>query len=744
MTEIFNLIWQASLHASVVGIVIVLFKALMKNRLNPKWHYYIWILLLVKLLIPYGPASSISIFNVMPKITEQVISQQLISDSSSQLGRIAEGVVLPLTATTEINRIEPIVSGQPEQVVLPAPASMQELLSHIWLVGVLLLFTWFVGTSYMFKQRLRKNSYPVTDQRICQIFNQCKIKLGIKADISLVMQNTIGTPALFGIVHPKILLSSTIESLRDKELEYIFLHELAHFKRKDLIVNHILLAVKLVHWFNPVLWYCSKVIRQDMELATDEMVLEHLENKEHKDYGRAILRVLEGLSTASFAPKVIGLVDDKKGIEKRLRMIKMAEIFKNKGKLMFVIGLVCLVALGGLLLTSSLANQQTTEPNQVIIGPYNANNLYENRTPYVGNNSKVANLISNLPFNELSKGIELQTKDQPYGLTVTYDFSFINVEPTALKDQLKSSSKILFSLIENVGIVNFKIISQETTIHSFTREDAQQEFLHDLREYAQNIESFTILLEELVADHSSDSSYIDLNGAITKAIAEHNSRYGRGEAATQAYIILDKEEKDGVVKVYAVVSYGNFGFENGIFTKVSGSGAIPTVLSFTRMDNGGYRLKGYQEPMDGSEYADSLRKMFPQKLHNQLFSQTNNYSVELSRQQEEQAAAYLEKIGREAQVQIGWVEKTLPSIDVQASNRLFSELTKYDSFLIKFPYWLGTTEEVDNGTRYIYETLQDITNDGYDIIVFRKMKENKEIIEERSYKIVGSEPQLIQ
>ncbi|ACV62889.1 hypothetical protein Dtox_2060 [Desulfofarcimen acetoxidans DSM 771] len=202
---------------------------------------------------------------------------------------------------------------------------------------------------------------------------------------------------------------------------------------------------------------------------------------------------------------------------------------------------------------------------------------------------------------------------------------------------------------------------------------------------------------------------------------------------------MDTEENNGIVKVYTIASFGWFEFENGILTKTSGSGAIPTVITFARNEKGEYSLIKYQEPEDGAYYTTSLNKMFPLKLRPQLLAAQNAYD-DLARQQEIQAAEYLKSIDRDAKVSEAYVEKKLADIDVQASNKIFAELTKYDSFLNSCPYWLGTREQIEDGVRYIYETSQSKTSDGHDRITFRKLKEGKTIVKERKYKIIGNEP----
>lgn len=148
----------------------------------------------------------------------------------------------------------------------------------------------------------------------------------------------------------------------------------------------------------------------------------------------------------------------------------------------------------------------------------------------------------------------------------------------------------------------------------------------------------------------------NIEQAVSAAIKDQGKVYLDGECITEGHVILDTEERDGTVKAYTVASVGWFGFENGILTKISGSGAIPTVMTFARNENGTYSLLEYKEPMDGAGYPDSIKKMFPAKLHDQVLISQEGYA-DLARQQEKQALAYLTSIGRTAKVSAGHVEK---------------------------------------------------------------------------------------
>lgn len=657
-------------------------------------------------------------------------------------------------------------------------------------------------------------------------------------------------------------------NLNDKDISYIFilLDELAHYKRKDLLANYLLLVLQIIHWFNPVIWYCFKRIRQDMEVAADEKVLDVLESSEQKRYGKALLAVLESFNSPRLAPRLIGMVDDRKNIERRIRMIRMAEFFKSKRRLFIVTGILCIAIFSGVLLTNPLTKQFSFEignytlkvpsdwkvtvskaelifqknnitiggvqiigyePNQSLFLPnhsetkwqkdieglitkavlvnldltqpaasgdtsiknenhlyllfanekiaydiyantkyvnesqlikiaksfiriknketkeYDADVLLRFKNKYVGDHVNVVNLIDNLPYADLRREVSLKTENTPYGITVKYDFSAAGTDVVGqAENTLRNNAVIMFALIDNVDIINFNLkTNKEEKNYQYTRAQIQQSFDKDPREYAKDLRKFETLLSSFSQSQSRNPKSID--EAVSIAIKNRGENgYRDGEVATEGHLILDTEEKNGKIKVYTISSFGYFGFENGIFTKISGSGAIPTVITFSKNEKGEYSLLEYKEPVDGAGYIDSVKKMFPSKLWDKVLSE-GKYYPELVKQQEAQAEEYLKSIGRKAKVSAAYVDKKPVNIGVEASNKLFAELTKYDAFLNSCPYWIGTREIIENGVRYIYETSQSKTSDGYDLISFKKKKEDGTFVKEHKYKIIGSEPQLI-
>ena len=205
-----------------------------------------------------------------------------------------------------------------------------------------------------------------------------------------------------------------------------------------------------------------------------------------------------------------------------------------------------------------------------------------------------------------------------------------------------------------------------------------------------------------------------------------------GELAAEGHVILGVETNENVVTVYSLSNYGQFGFENGIFTLVGGAFRIPAMIIFSKNNQEEYVLQDYQEPESGSGNSQSIKKMFPEKFLDDI-TNTAKYDDEISRQLEVQAMEYLQRIGRNAKVSVDYVEKALITINTEASNKLLEIMPDF------FPYWLGTIERLENGVRYVYETSQTKIDEGHDLVIYTKKKEDGSIVAVYEYEIIGSE-----
>lgn len=725
MENIFAFVLTTSLYASIVGLIILLMKALLKNRLNAKWNYIVWAVLILKLLVPFGPESSFSLFNVIPEISYAAIAT---GDRYEQ-----NQAGFPYIENSPSPTEEAMVQMEVKKPI----DSLEGILPIAWMLGALIMLLWLAVSYLLLFKRLR-SSVCAAEDRILKIYKTCRAKMKITREIPLAIQGAVSMPSIFGVLKPRILLSIEAAKLEDKELEYILLHELAHYKRKDVFVNYMLLMLQTLHWFNPVMWYCFKRIRQDMELATDEYVLTMLKDTEHKAYGRALLATIESLAAPKLAPKLLGMADDKKGIEKRLKMIKMSSFFKSRRRLVVLVGLLCVVTLSGVLLTNGVAKNDFVEP-------FDDSAFTVSTAP-----PKYAITMSSTPGIKITAAYTGTTaiKEVRYiteaGQLFTWDTSSGKVSYSKQSLDMPLGKSVYWSPLG--GTFLEKSLKDFTVKVQLLGSKGQALAEREVKIHSDDGMNYTVTTASGdipdIANQPEKPKTIE--EAVAQAILSREKAYRDGEAAAEGHIILETEEQGSIIKVYAVASYGAFGFENGIFTKISGSGAIPTVITLSNEESNKYAILEYKEPLDGGLFGDSLKKMFPASLLKEVQNiQKEKYS-ELVIQQEEQAKEYLRRIGRTAVVRYKHVDKQLADINVDASNKLFSEISKYDEFINNCPYWLGTRELLEGGIRYIYETAQSKTDDGYDLITFTKGRVEGTIIKQVKYKIIDSEVRLVE
>ncbi len=154
------------------------------------------------------------------------------------------------------------------------------------------------------------------------LLDRSRRRMNIRREVGLVETTSVDAPALHGIIRPRILMpAGLIERFDGDELEYIFLHELAHLRRHDVALNVLSSFVQAVHWFNPLVWLAFSRMREERELACDELALAVLRQDERPRYGRTILKLIEAIPTASPVPALVGITNHREQMRRRIMMI---------------------------------------------------------------------------------------------------------------------------------------------------------------------------------------------------------------------------------------------------------------------------------------------------------------------------------------------------------------------------------------------------------------------------------------
>jgi bla regulator protein blaR1 len=169
----------------------------------------------------------------------------------------------------------------------------------------------------------------------------------IYTPLVVIETSKVSCPALFGFVRPRLLLPrGTLRSLTPGELRHVFLHELAHLQRHDIVFGWLLALAQALHWFNPAVWYALHRARVDRELATDELALHYAKWGENRSYAETVIKLLERFSHPAPLPAVAGILEDQRQMICRIRQI--ARFGSIQTQPLVAAGLLLLLAFIGL------------------------------------------------------------------------------------------------------------------------------------------------------------------------------------------------------------------------------------------------------------------------------------------------------------------------------------------------------------------------------------------------------------
>ncbi|MGA5740579.1 M56 family metallopeptidase [Bacillus bombysepticus] len=351
LPHFFDWLIETSLMASILVGFILCIKVLFRNKLTPRWQYMLWIVLMIRLLLPWSPDSSYSIYSLLSysSSVSEVIPKNMPATENIVNIESDRKVELESNSKMVTKTSEPEVKVSSEK---QTTFSLYKLALYVWLAGVIIL----AAITFLTNRRLYsyiKKQPDITDEQVTTVFNRCKQSMKMKKAVSLRLAGKIASPTVFSFFRPKVLLSKKhMKVLNEQQLQYVFYHELAHIKRKDVAVNWIMYSLIILNWFNPILWYAYFCMREDQELACDAYALTFIDKEEQIAYGHTIITLLEHYSYQ--VPSLANLSRNKRTLKRRIIMIKK---FQKKSYRLSLLGVIVIVAIASL----SLFNARATE-----------------------------------------------------------------------------------------------------------------------------------------------------------------------------------------------------------------------------------------------------------------------------------------------------------------------------------------------------------------------------------------------
>lgn len=259
-----------SFSGAVFIIAIVIIRAIAINKLPKKTFLVLWMLVLLRLLIPFSIPSIFSIYTLI----------------NTKMSTPGFSVTETDNMAQEMPLRNPIVIMQgTEQLQQNTPTSVSPFFT-IWCAGMIVLAIFFV-VSYLRCLTEFQTALPVHSPYAEQWIKEYPLK----RKLLFRQSDKISAPLTYGIFHPVILMPKNTDWENTKELQFILTHEYVHVYRFDSVTKLVMSAALCVHWFNPFVWVMYILFNRDIELACDESVLRLLGTQSKSDYSLMLINM---------------------------------------------------------------------------------------------------------------------------------------------------------------------------------------------------------------------------------------------------------------------------------------------------------------------------------------------------------------------------------------------------------------------------------------------------------------------
>ena len=323
-----NTVWKIFLSMSCSGglliLALLLGKRCLGNAISRQWRYYIWFIVLLRLLLPFGP--EVSLLGSTYRAMDQAITQAP-SPPPQSAPDISEDELTPAVGAEradENRQAETWTAVQPLRDV-------GELLLHqiwlVWLVAALGLLIRKITIYQGFIRYVKAGMTPVSDIEKLDQLSAAAERAGVGKPVELCVNPLISSPLLIGAFRPCVVLPRA--DIPEKEFWYIALHELTHYKRRDMFYKWLVQVTVCLHWFNPLVYLMSREITRACEFSCDEAVLTKMGCDNAQDYGKTLLNAMAAVGKYKESVGAVTLSENKQLLKERLGAIMS---FKKKSK----------------------------------------------------------------------------------------------------------------------------------------------------------------------------------------------------------------------------------------------------------------------------------------------------------------------------------------------------------------------------------------------------------------------------
>lgn len=373
MSGIFFDMMEINIVVSVIFLAVFLLSGRLRKRYGAGWLKLVWVLLAVRLLIPYNFSLLDQRLADSGRITERAdafygkrayenskadLEGQAAgkADAAGQVYAAGDGVFpangMPSEGQENLTGLsfDKTEAGEAKGTGIRAEDAVRmnwffngNNLAMVWLAGVGICVLLCMGGYLGFWFNCRKNLRPVTDIELRKQVLRWERKFNGRANIPVYQSWNAKSPMLTGLFWTKLILPAGKREWEQDELELVMAHELCHYRNKDLWLKLLMTAAWCVNWFNPLVWLLKKQFFYELELACDGHVLSGYDEQRREDYARMMLSFAGERKAESAFSTEFG--ESKKQMKRRIDYM-LDEKAKKKGITGVILTCMLLLAMG--------------------------------------------------------------------------------------------------------------------------------------------------------------------------------------------------------------------------------------------------------------------------------------------------------------------------------------------------------------------------------------------------------------
>lgn len=354
----------AFVQSALLVLLLFAIDLLLRKRVRAVVRYYLWLLVLVKLLLPPTLALPTGIGYWLG---DRLPARSPVSEWPADAGGF------DMAAQHRLERSEPSggvslvppapSAGESDAPVTPAvlrltPITWQGLVLLFWLAGVL-AFMALLAQRVRFVKGLVAGSAPASGE-LLRLLEQRRQQMGVRRPVGLRTLNAVSSPAVCGLFRPTILVPAPlVEHLSPEGLKATLIHELAHIKRGDLWINAVQTFLQVVYFYNPFVWFANAIIRRTCEEAVDETVLVTL-GGQARDYSNTLIDIGEmAFWKADFGLRLVGVAESRKALKRRIKHMLTRPVPKSAR--IGALGTITILVVAAVLLPMAKAAKSSKE-----------------------------------------------------------------------------------------------------------------------------------------------------------------------------------------------------------------------------------------------------------------------------------------------------------------------------------------------------------------------------------------------